>query len=303
MRALFRRSILALTLALPLAAALPLTPARAQNAAAQQEIEAAGSAAMAAAKEGPADITLGDQAVLKLPADMLFVPKQQAQRLMQAHGNGKDPNMLGLVLPIDENADWVATVNFEKAGYIKDDDAKNWDVDELLQSLKDGTESGNKDRRELGFPELTVAGWAETPKYDGDKRRLVWSAIAQTKGATGEDASVNYNTYALGREGYISLDLITSQSQVAADKHNALQLLDAIQYVDGKRYADFDASTDKVAEYGLAALVAGVAAKKLGLFAMIAAFAAKFGKVLILALAALGGGMWTRLRGKKTPAQ
>ncbi|MDQ8034221.1 hypothetical protein CEG14_19125 [Bordetella genomosp. 1] len=302
MRALLSRNLLALALALPFALGLPLTTARAQNAAAQQEIEAAGQAAMAAAKEGPADIKLGDQAVLKLPADMMFVPQFQAQRLMAAHGNGKDPNMLGLVLPTDENADWVATVNFEKAGYIKDDDAKNWDTEELLQSLKDGTEEANKDRRERGFPELMVAGWAEVPKYDGDKRRLVWSAIAKTKGATDEDASVNYNTYALGREGYISLDLITSQNQVAADKHNALTLLDSIQYVDGKRYADFDASTDKVAEYGLAALVAGVAAKKLGLFAMIAAFAAKFGKVLILAIAALGGGLWRRMRGKKTAA-
>ena len=38
----------------------------------------------------------------------------------------------------------------------------------------------------------------------------------------------------------------------------------ALNFNEGKRYADFNASTDKVAEYGLAALVAGVAAKKLG---------------------------------------
>ena len=83
------------------------------------------------------------------------------------------------------------------------------------------------------------------------------------------------------------------------DKTAVLALLDNLNYVDGKRYADFDSSTDKVAEYGLAALVAGVAAKKLGLFAVIAAFLAKFAKVGILAAAALGGGLWKRLRGKK----
>jgi uncharacterized membrane-anchored protein len=56
-----------------------------------------------------------------------------------------------------------------------------------------------------------------------------------------------------------------------------------LAYNDGKRYEDFNAGTDKVAAYGLAALVAGVAAKKLGLIAVVLAFAAKFAKVLLLA--------------------
>ena len=44
-----------------------------------------------------------------------------------------------------------------------------------------------------------------------------------------------------------------------------------------------------MAEYGLAALVAGVAAKKLGVLAMGGLFFAKFAKI-ILALAAVAGG-------------
>ena len=52
-----------------------------------------------------------------------------------------------------------------------------------------------------------------------------------------------------------------------------------------KRYGDFNSSTDKVAAYGLAALVAGVAAKKLGLLALLAATAVKFAKVIVLAVA------------------
>lgn len=39
-----------------------------------------------------------------------------------------------------------------------------------------------------------------------------------------------------------------------------------------------------MAEYGLAALVGGLAAKKLGLFAMLGVLLAKFGKLLVLAL-------------------
>ncbi|WZB73379.1 DUF2167 domain-containing protein [Achromobacter xylosoxidans] len=154
--------------------------------------------------------------------------------------------------------------------------------------------------RQARLPELLIDGWVEAPKYDSKTQRLVWSVAAKHKDDGAQsDPTVNYNTYALGREGYITLDLITQQSQVPKDKGAVLALLNNIDYVEGKRYADFNSSTDKVAEYGLAALVAGVAAKKLGLFAVIGAFLLKFAKVGLIAVAALGGGIWSRLRRKK----
>ncbi|MFY3150507.1 DUF2167 domain-containing protein [Achromobacter xylosoxidans] len=293
-------------LSLAAASALLFLPfgASAQNAAAQQEIEAAMKAAYAAAQEGPADVKLGDQAVVHLPESMFFVPRIQADRLMAAYGNGKDPSLLGVVMPKSDDDDWVITINFDKAGYIKDDDAKNWNVSELLDSLRDGTEESNVERKKRGFPELVMDGWVEAPKYDSSTQRLVWSVAVKHKGETANDnPTVNYNTYALGRDGYITLDLITQKNLVPKDKTAVLTLLDNLKYVEGKRYADFNSSTDKVAEYGLAALVAGVAAKKLGLFAVIAAFLAKFAKVGILAAAALGGGLWKRFRGKKAEQQ
>lgn len=300
MRALLSR------LSLAAASALLFLPfgASAQNAAAQQEIEAAMKAAYAAAQEGPADVKLGDQAVVHLPESMFFVPRIQADRLMAAYGNGKDPSLLGVVMPKSDDDDWVITVNFDKAGYIKDDDAKNWNVSELLDSLRDGTEESNVERKKRGFPELVMDGWVEAPKYDSNTQRLIWSVAVKHKGDSANDnPTVNYNTYALGRDGYITLDLITQKNLVPKDKTAVLTLLDNLKYVEGKRYADFNSSTDKVAEYGLAALVAGVAAKKLGLFAVIAAFLAKFAKVGILAAAALGGGLWKRFRGKKADQQ
>ncbi|MGB3432288.1 DUF2167 domain-containing protein [Achromobacter sp.] len=292
--------------ALAAASALFLLPAgvHAQNASAQQEIEAATKAAFAAAQQGPADVKLGEQAVVRLPESMFFVPRLQADRLMAAYGNGKDPSLLGVVMPKSDDDDWVITVNFDKAGYIKDDDAKNWNVNELLDSLREGTEQSNEERTKRGFPELIMDGWVEAPKYDSQTQRLVWSVAVKHKGeSAAENPTVNYNTYALGRDGYITLDLITQKSMVPKDKTAVLTLLDNLNYVEGKRYADFNSSTDKVAEYGLAALVAGVAAKKLGLFAVIAAFLAKFAKVGVLAAAALGGGLWKRLRNKKANQQ
>lgn len=256
-------------------------------AAASNPAEAAWEAAAAALQRGPQSIALRDQAHLALPEGYGFVPVKEATTLMEALGNSVSEQFIGLIFPVgNDDAQWLMSVDFAAAGYIKDDDAKHWKADELLQNLKDGTKANNERREKLGYPPIEVTRWVEPPAYDAVTQRLVWSAEARDIGAQpGSDATVNYNTYVLGREGYISMNLITSASKVEDEKPAARTLLSAVSFDDGKRYADFNASTDKVAEYGLAALVGGIAAKKLGLLALAGAFFAKFAKIIVLALA------------------
>lgn len=255
----------------------------------KEESEKIWAEGRAAAKEGPQDIALASQAVLKLPAGRIFVPQPQAGKLLNAMGNpGTDSRLQGLVFPATGDS-WFMTVRFEAAGYVKDDDAKDWNADELLKSYREGTEASNADRKKMGFPEIEIVGWAEKPAYSAATHRLVWAMSSKDRGApAGAAQGVNYNTYALGREGYFSMNLVTALADLPKDKPAAAELLAALQYDEGKRYADFNSKTDKVAEYGLAALVLGVAAKKLGFFAVIALFFAKFAKVIVLALAGLG---------------
>jgi uncharacterized membrane-anchored protein len=149
--------------------------------------------------------------------------------------------------------------------------------------------------------EIEVIGWVQPPTYDAAARRLVWALSSRPKGAAeNANAGINYNTYALGREGYISLNLVTALKSIERDKPVAHELLAALNFNEGKRYADFNPSTDKVAEYGLAALVAGVAAKKLGLFAAAGVFLLKFWKIGLLALVGLGA-LLPRLFRRKSP--
>lgn len=260
-------------------------------------------AAKQAAQQGPLDIPLAGQAKLRLPADRVFIPQPHATKLLNAMGNpGEDPRLQGLIFPAEDNAGWFMTVRYESSGYIKDDDAKDWDADELLDSYREGTEENNKERAKMGVPEMEILGWAQPPAYDAVTHRLVWAMKSRDKGDTSDiDLGVNYNTYLLGREGYFSLNLVTDLKSLEAVKPQAHAMLDAVSYDDGKRYADFNASTDHVAEYGLAALVLGVGAKKLGLLAVIAAFVAKFAKVGILVLAGLGVAL-KRFFGKKSEA-
>lgn len=282
---------------LVLVSSLSITPAFAEDGAAADEEASAGPSpwqvASKAMQHGPQTIALGDQATLRLPQGYGFVPKREATDLMEAMGNTADDNFIGLVFPPnagDDDADeWMVSIEYDPSGYIKDEDAQHWNADELLQNLKDGTEAANENRVRMGIPALEVTRWIEPPAYDAATQRLVWSVEGRDKGAAADaDNTVNYNTYVLGREGYISLDLITSSSKIEAQKPIARNLLAAVAFNDGKRYADYNASTDKLAAYGLAALVGGVAAKKLGLLALAAAFLAKSFKLVAVAVLAAG---------------
>ena len=257
------------------------------------ELVAAWKAASEAGVGGPKDVSLIDQATLKLPASHFFVPQAEGARVLRALGNVvNDASFVGLVVGTGPNDGWIVVIRYIKEGYIKDDDAKNWNADELLNNLKDGAEETNKDRIARGFPEMQVIGWVQPPSYDAATHRLVWSLLAKDKGEPDNVAkSINYNTYALGRDGYFSLNLLSNSERIAGDKAVAHGLLGDLAYNAGKRYADFSASTDRIAEYGLMALVGGVAAKKLGLFAIVIAFVLKFAKVIFVGAAVLGAGV------------
>lgn len=267
-----------------------------------EEREKVWAEAQAASTTGPASIVLVNQATLALPANHVFVPQPQATKVMHAMGNpGSDDSLQGLIFPKGDGG-WFMTVRYQGSGYVKDDEAKEWDADDLLKSYREGTEAANAERTKMGIAGLEILGWAQKPQYDSSSHRLTWAMSSRELGAPdNQPQGVNYNTYALGREGYFSMNLVTGLAELPADKPAAHKLLDALQFNEGKRYADFNASTDKVAEYGLAALVVGVGAKKLGFFAMIAVFFAKFAKVIALAAVAFGGAAMKLFR-KKAPA-
>ena len=263
------------------------------------EAEAAWKAASTAAITGPADIVLADQATLKITEGQAFVPAAEAGRLLQSMGNRGGSGLLGMVVPVGKE-EWAVIARHVNAGYIKDDDAKDWKADELLKSLREGTEESNKERKTRGIAEMDIVGWVQAPTYDAAAHRLVWSLSSKDKGAPDNIATgVNYNTYALGREGYISLNLVTSMKTIEQEKAVAHTLLAALNFNEGKRYADFNSSTDKVAEYGLAALIGGVAAKKLGLLAVAGVFLLKFWKLLLIGVVAIGALVAILARRKK----
>jgi uncharacterized membrane-anchored protein len=229
---------------------------------------------------GPKALTLGHDLKLELPAGYRFLGQPQAGEVMAKMGNLHSEDMLGLVVSDSEEDQYFVTLRYEESGFIKDDETLN--ADEILSTLREGEEEYNKERTKLGFSAIHAEGWDEKPRYDKSKHQLIWGLIISDK----DGASVNYNTRILGRRGYVSVNLVTDKQHLEHDKPGAARILAATSFASGATYADFNESSDKVAEYGLTGLVLGGAGLGLAKAAKIGLLA-KFGKVLIAAL--IGG--------------
>jgi uncharacterized membrane-anchored protein len=240
--------------------------------------------------QGPATVTLGDQATIELSRGHIFANASDTKRIMEMSGNLPGDSEVGLITSADEESEWYLIFEYFPVGYISDEDQDDIDAKALLKSISEGTEAGNEYRRENGFEALHVIGWRQKPHYDPKTHNLIWSLAAEDD--AGEQA-VNYNIRLLGRQGYISATLVTGPLTLPADVKEVEKILPNFSYNDGKRYAEFREG-DKLAGYGLAALVAGgagAAALKLGLFAKLGQFLAKAWKLVVVAAIALVGAL------------
>jgi uncharacterized membrane-anchored protein len=303
---------LTLLLALPaLAAAQRATPAAAPASTAQQtreaEQKAAFAEAMQHAQRGPANLALAGQAHLRLPQGTAWVPPPYAQRVLRSMGDSAGDGTLGLIfgrapgpgsaqgrgsaqgLGGAQGHTWASIVTYVHGGHVMDDEQNKLDASALLSQLRDGQEEDNKDRIARGFPGLELTGWLQPPVYNAATHRLTWALLVTEAGQADSDATVNYNTRNLGRDGLISVNMLTSRSNFAVDARIAETLLTGFAYDQGRGYSDFDPHTDHVAAYGLAALIGVVALKKLGLIAVATGFVLKFAKLGVLAAAAAMG--------------
>ncbi len=193
---------------------------------------------------------------------------------------------------------WGVIITYDHDGHVKDDDAGSIKYDALLKDMQQSTNDNNGARKEQGYPPMTLVGWAEKPSYDQGHHKLYWAKELKVDGAN--ENSLNYNIRVLGRDGVLVLNAVAGMNQIGQIRGEMQNVSAFTEFTPGHRYTDFDGNTDKVAEYGIAALVAGGVAAKLGLFGKLFALLLAFKKVILVALAA--GGSWLYQRfGRKQP--
>jgi len=228
---------------------------------------------------GPAIVDLGKNlAELSIDEKFIFAGAEDTKKIMKYLGNPLSNNEIGYIAPNDETTNWFIVFDYLPIGYVKDDEKDSIDSDAILKAIKNGNEKGNKIRKEQGFAPLTIKGWQNEPYYDEITNNLTWTLLAEQHGSD----LVNHNVRILGRNGYISLVLVTDVPTLEACKAQLEEIVDSISYKEGKSYAEF-VQGDKIAKYGLTALIAGGAAAtatKFGLFK----FIAKMWKVIIIAV-------------------
>ncbi len=243
---------------------------------------------------GPAKGEMKSIAAIDVPAGYIFAKANDVPKLMELMENPVSGQEVGFFAP--EDMSWFMVFEFNEIGYVKDDDRDELDPDAILTSIREGTEAANEERKKRGWQTMTIAGWAQQPKYDTASNNLTW-AIKATSGA---DQVVNYNTRILGRGGVMEVALVCDPGQLAAVTPVANKLLGKYEFNAGQRYAEFRQG-DKIAAYGLAALITGggvAVAAKSGLLAKLFKLLAKFGVFLAAGAAAL----WKKLFGKSDEA-
>jgi uncharacterized membrane-anchored protein len=244
-------------------------------------------------QQGQIDLR-GGLATLTVPKEFNFLDSTDAETvLVKLWGNPpSEDKPLGLLIPagmtpISSNC-WVVTISYDEDGYVKDDDASKINYDDLLKQMQKSVVENNKARQEKGYPAVDLLGWAEPPRYDAATHKMYWAKRFKVEGETGD--TLNYNIRMLGRKGVLELNAIASVDQLPTIDAQTPQILGMVDFKEGNRYADFDPKVDKVATYGLAALVAGgalAAAAKLGFLKIlwVGILAAK--KFIIIGIAAI----------------
>lgn len=242
---------------------------------------------------GPKQVQLFGNSTFNVPSGYVFLnPAETAKFEAITHNlSGGTEYFLS-----PEDLRWGAHFSFRDDGYVKDDETI--DATSLLQNITDSTVAGNKLRRERGWDEMGVVGWQTPPHYETQTNRLEWAVIG--KNLRTNTSIVNFNTRILGRGGVMSAVLIADPQDLSAATDEFKSTLGGFAYVPGQRYAEYRPG-DKVAKYGLAALVTGGAAAiavKTGLWKVIVGAAVAGWKIIAAACAALFGGLMRRFKRK-----
>lgn len=231
-----------------------------------------------------------------------FLGHDDARRVLEQYwGNPPDDSVLGMLVPdnagLDSDHSWAVVVTYSDEGYVSDEDANEIDYDAMLEEMKSGTSEENEERKRAGYPSIELVGWAQPPRYDAASKRLHWAKELSFDGE--KSHTLNYDIRVLGRSGFISLNAVASMDDLGLVNAGMNQVLPMAEFDAGQRYADFKPGTDKVAAYGLAALVGGGIAAKTGLLAKLGALLLAGKKFIVLIFVALAAFARKLFGGKK----
>ena len=128
-----------------------------------------------------------------------------------------------------------------------------------------------------------MVGWAIPPYYNKETKNLEWSVRFKSAGHVYD----NYNVRLLGREGVMRVIFVGDQEGYEQSLKEARGVMANYTFVSGKTHAEWRQG-DKMAGYGLAALIAGGAAAAAAKSGLLGKLIKPLGLAALTALAAIG---------------
>jgi len=239
-------------------------------------------------------------ATLDLPPAFRYLNPKETDVVLTAWGNPPGNTTLGMLVPsgtsVFATESWAVVIQYDEDGHVDDADAAKIDYAKMLRDLQRQTRDDNEERQKEGYPPVELVGWAETPSYDSVSHKLYWAK--DLRFGSGTVHTLNYNVRVLGRRGVLILNAVATMDQLPPVKAGMANVITFVDFNETHRYGDFVAGSDKVAEYGVAALIAGGLAAKAGFFKVLIAGILALKKVLVVAV--IGLGAWLkRVFGRK----
>lgn len=232
--------------------------------------------------EGPANVSVGDNATFRVPAGYRFLGPSGTARFMELNHNLPQPAGTTVFAPDDLR--WFGVFLYSDVGHVPDNE--KIDPDSLLSTLRQGQAEANKELAARGWATAQVVGWKYSPFYDATTHNLSWAV--DYRDSDGTD-TINYNTRLLSRTGYTSAILVADPTTLQSSVAQFKSVVPGYNYLSDQTYAEYKPG-DKVAKYGLAALVTGGAvavAAKTGLWKVIVGALAAGWKLIAAAVVAL----------------
>ncbi|WP_372751562.1 DUF2167 domain-containing protein [Labilibaculum sp.] len=216
-----------------------------------------------------------------VPEGYKFLDSEQSEYVLSDLWDNPPQEVLGMLFPnkanpLDADLSFAVEITYSEEGYIEDEEAKNIDYSDLLEEMMKDTENENPSRKEAGYPAIHLIGWASSPFYDMENKKLHWAK--ELKFENYESNTLNYSIRILGRKGYLNLNAIGDIDILPEFQKDASKIISSVQFNPGNQYQEFNPEIDKVAAYGIGGLIAGSALPKVGFFAKIL----KFWKLILI---------------------
>jgi uncharacterized membrane-anchored protein len=207
---------------------------------------------------GPANIKLGQTAVLELPKGYIFVPATQCQAI----GNkleivGSHP-VLGAVMSAEGMGNWYMTVTIMDTGHLTSTQVDALDKGDMLAKMREVALRNNARRMQAGFTKIDMGNWIEPPRHDVARKRFTTaSRVFETGPTTHDDNFANVDTLLFGRTQVIRVGLRSMLAEHQTYKPRLEMLTNAIRFEPGQRAEDYVTGTDKAAEHVMEVVFGG----------------------------------------------